>query len=236
MRRAVSRLVTANEVTAPTRFGSRFRLRLDDYIDNIVLNEGYYETEVLRAMHEGVPNGACVWDVGANFGLHCVTLKLLRPDLRIIAFEPAPEQAARIIENAALNGVSLDILTMGLGAYSSIGRLYIMRKGNPGMTTFSPWSKVSYDMHLQAQIETGDRLIELEIVPYPYLLKVDVEGAEEEVFKGLNKTLSGDRVRRVIFEGGPELCTLVASRSFVVRELRREENTGHVLHNYVGDR
>jgi FkbM family methyltransferase len=236
IRRAASGLVTTREITAQTTFGSRFRLRTSDYIDNVILNEGYYESEVLEAMRAGVPEGATVWDVGANFGLHCITLKRLRPDLRVVAFEPSPQQAGRIIENAELNGLTIEVLAFGLSDEAAIRQLHVMHEGNPGVTTFTPWQEFTYDAALYCQTETGDRLIEAGIAPSSFLIKIDVEGGEEAAFAGLAAVLSGVDLKRIIFEGGPDLAASVGRRGFTVRELGRQEDTAHCLHNYVAQR
>lgn len=105
LRKLLGGVRTTRSVTATTRFGSVFRLRPTDYIDSHVLREGYYETEVLEALRSDLPLGSVVWDVGANFGLHAVTLKVMRPDVRVICFEPWPDSAARILDHARLNSV-----------------------------------------------------------------------------------------------------------------------------------
>src|SRR5664279_4940460 len=78
LRLLIGAVVRTDEIIAATKYGSVFRLRPHDYIDNIVLREGYYESEVLDAMLKTVPANGVLWDVGANFGLHSITLKKLR--------------------------------------------------------------------------------------------------------------------------------------------------------------
>jgi hypothetical protein len=111
----LSTLFGSNELTASTSYGSRFRLRLGDYIDRIVLQQGYYESKVLEALRRDLPSGAVVWDVGANFGLHAITLRVLRPDIHVICFEPSPDLTTRITENARLNNVTIEVHCIGLG-------------------------------------------------------------------------------------------------------------------------
>jgi FkbM family methyltransferase len=36
--------------------------------------------------------------------------------LRVVAFEPTPDHAARLREHAAMNGVEIELMDMGLGA------------------------------------------------------------------------------------------------------------------------
>jgi hypothetical protein len=89
---------------------------------------------------------------------------------------------------------------------------------------------------LFCQVETGDRLIEAGMAPAPFLIKIDVEGGEEAVLAGLTATLSGSELKRLIFEGGPDLAAAMRLHGFAVRELARKEDTAHCLGNFVARR
>jgi hypothetical protein len=138
-----------DEITARNRYGAVFRLCPDNYIDRVVLRDGYYESEVLDAILDGLPSQAVVWDVGANFGLHGITLKVLRPDVRVICFEPAPEQADRIIAHSELNAAPVEVLRIGLGDERKTATLHCV-SGNPGMSTFVPWDQATYSPSVAA--------------------------------------------------------------------------------------
>ena len=148
-----------SELTATTSYGTRFRFRLGDYIDRIVLQDGYYKSEILEALRRDLPPGAVVWDVGANFGLHAITLKVLRPDIRVICFEPSPDLTARIAENARLNDVTVEVHCVGLGGEEAVKPLHIVSQGNPGMTTFVPWDQAHYTSTILSRIAAGDAWI-----------------------------------------------------------------------------
>jgi hypothetical protein len=55
LRRFIGAFVRTDEIRVATNYGSVFQLRPHDYIDSIVLREGYYESEVLDAMLNTVP-------------------------------------------------------------------------------------------------------------------------------------------------------------------------------------
>src|SRR5262249_61610471 len=75
-------------VTAYNKYGTRLLLSPVDYIDSFVLLSGYFESEVLEAILPFLHSGAVLWDIGANFGLHAITAKHLKPEARVICIEP----------------------------------------------------------------------------------------------------------------------------------------------------
>ena len=229
-------ICSTNEISVTSRHGVRFSLRPADYIDRIVIREGYYESEVLDALVKELPRGGVVWDVGANFGLHAITLKLLRPDARVICFEPSPDQAARILRNSYSNNLQVEVLCIGLGEVAGMGRLHIVRAGNPGMSTFYPWDQATYSEVLQCRLDTGDELISAGIAPAPDVIKLDIEGGEGAAIAGLKKRLSSGTTS-LIFEGSSEVEGIVRALGFsIVSQLPRNEKTHHALNNYVAAR
>ncbi|MEO8204543.1 MAG: hypothetical protein ABI615_00075 [Chthoniobacterales bacterium] len=88
-----------------TIYGSIMGLHPIDYIDGIVLREGYYESEVFEALLPYLRKGAVFWDIGANFGLHSLTAKHCAPDLIVHAFEPNITIFQRITANIAANDI-----------------------------------------------------------------------------------------------------------------------------------
>lgn len=73
-----------------TRFGARFALLPFEYINSHVIREGFYESEVFEAALGAMPPDGVFWDVGANIGLHAVSMAYRLPNARVIAFESIP--------------------------------------------------------------------------------------------------------------------------------------------------
>jgi FkbM family methyltransferase len=234
LRRLLGKVCTTKEVTYVTSFGSRLLLRPDEYIDSFILREGYYESEVISALLENLPHESIVWDVGANFGLHAVTAAKLRPDLKVICFEPCPEQAARILFHAELNDVTVEVFCVGLSDRTGYATLYKV-KGNPGMNTTVPWEKASYSSKISCCLDTGDRLVDSGTIAAPHAIKMDIEGGEAAALVGMATILSS-RIKRIVFEGGDDLASLVESYGFSsVRKLARREASHHALANFCAE-
>ncbi len=227
-------------IPARTSYGTVFELDTFGYIDACVLREDYYESEVLEAMRELSRPGDVVWDVGANLGLHAVTLASLHPELKVLAFEPAPTSAARVLRNAVLSSSKVDLLTIGLSDRNGFADLYLATSGNSGQTTLTPWSGATYTGRCRIAVATADSLVAVGDVPPPAVIKIDVEGHEKEVLLGMPQVLGSGRCRAVIFEDD---CSddstpkrILRESGFRVRPLSRREATGHPLANFLATR
>jgi FkbM family methyltransferase len=225
----IARLCTMDEIAAATRFGSVFRLRPTDYIDWVVLREGYYEREVLDALLEALPQRGVLWDVGANFGLHAITVKLLRPDATVICFEPSPDHAARILRHSEMNCAPVSLMCLGLSNKIGVAPFHVLRRGNPGLSSFNPWPETRYDLRIHCLLDSADNLIESGLVPLPDVVKMDVEGGEIAAVAGMARLFNTTKIRRLIIEDGDNVASVLGDYGFVAKAQLPEKN-------YVMDR
>lgn len=172
----------------------------ENFMDVRVLYGGYYQREVLDAVLSALPENGVFWDVGANIGLHSVTVKALRPDVEVVAIEPAPLPAIRVLQNARLNGVQVRLAGFALGGCAGYENLSLVIEGNSGLSSFRPWSDVRYGAHMLTRCERADDLIASGMLPAPDVVKIDVEGYELEVLRGMPALLASGNLKAVIFE------------------------------------
>ncbi len=162
-------------------------------------------------------------DAGANIGLAAVYFALRFPDARIVALEPEPGNYAMLARNvapypqvtplrAALwnKNEAIDVVDPGVGAWG-------FRVQTPDGTA-----------HVSTPAFTVDTLARDHALERIDILKVDIEGAEKEVFADTSAWI--DRVRAIIIELH-EYLRLGCNRSFYSgssgfdHEWRRGENT-----------
>jgi FkbM family methyltransferase len=227
------------ELIAKTRYGSRFSLDPLSVIDDAVLREGYYESEVFDAILKHLTPNAVFWDIGSNFGLHSITVKFTRPDTRVFAFEPNSVMAARIQQQAAINHLDINVVCAALSNSDDPQLLHIPGKGNPGMATLSPWDQAKYERTCIVPCFRAETLMRRKLCSFPNVVKLDVEGFEPQVLEGFGRTLENTELRAVIFEGasdtsGPAMTLKAAG--FKISKLNRNEETAHSLHNFVAER
>ena len=132
------------------------------------------------------------WDIGANIG--AITLPLLHKftNLEATLFEPSAEVAGRLIRNVANNPnlcSRATILNVALSDSEGINNFYVSNESfNSGVAGLGH-SHNRYKFSVGVQTYTGDSLIESKKYDPPQLIKIDVEGFELEVLKGLKNTL-----------------------------------------------
>lgn len=142
----------------------------------------FYEPEELAIIAEHFKGGTFV-DVGSNVGNHAVYAGLVLRADRIVAVEPNPD-AARLCEyNLSLNDLGPISHVYRCGLSDAPGRTDIadVPRGNLGGARLR-------DSEAGGSIElmTGDQLLQgLE----PSFLKIDTEGFEVRVLRGMSSTL-----------------------------------------------
>jgi FkbM family methyltransferase len=186
-----------------------------------------------------------LWVVGANFGLHAVTAKWLHPQARVVAFEPLPSMASRLLDNCELNRVEVDLQAYALSDRTDVLRFYANTSGNPAMSTLHPDPEGVYNLRLSVATMTAAGAIASGAVPAPTAAIIDAEGAETEVLRGFGPALSSPQLRLLVVEAPndflsarrpAELLALLEGAGFTTTRLERRENTGHSLSNFAARR
>lgn len=136
-------------------------------------------------------------DVGANEGL--VTLLLADKVQHAFLFEPNPLAAARARANLALNGLRFEVHevalsdTTGSVEFEDAGGVSSCNRTVVGFSTSAPTRTVPC-----TQL---DRFLVEHALPYPIsAVKIDVEGHENSVLRGMMDCLRRHRPRVVMFE------------------------------------
>jgi FkbM family methyltransferase len=161
------------------------------------------EQELLERLVSIVKPGDVVYDIGANMGLHAVFLaQAVGGQGQIIAFEPELHYCERLRGNAALNDVrNIRVRSEALGDHACELELLPSEPGKaaPRLADHSPDARGGR-AGSKVQVVEGDRLVETENLPLPRLVKIDVEGFEYAVLRGLRRTLSNSLCQIVCCE------------------------------------
>lgn len=215
-------------IRSTTSDGIELALDPEGYVDRAIIDSGYYEREILLAILEHLPQQGVFWDIGANIGLHSLSVKRARPDVRVFAFEPVPSTAARLISNSVRAKLDVTALCIALGDSDGYLPMSIMIRGNTGLSSLQPWKNVDYDASFCCRTERAQALVHAGIVESPSVIKIDVEGFETQVLKGFGSMLNAKSLRAIVFESGPEklaeIETLLAGFGFTVSPLHSVEH------------
>ena len=111
------------------------------------------------------------------------------------------------------------------------------------MTTLKPLATASYVDKVLCWCDTGDDLVKGKTLPVPTVIKLDVEGSELDVLRGLRQVLQESILKAIVFEGRPtlvetdnDLHRTLAAAGFTIEMLTRNERTHHHLENFIAVR
>jgi FkbM family methyltransferase len=143
-----------------------------------------------------------VFDVGAHVGDWSIEALGAWPDARVHAFEVAPptfERLKRRIDEAGLSARST-LVCKGLGDVTATRNMYYF-PDHPNLTCDLP--RHEYESRpFCAEMIDGDGYVRQQGLERIDFLKIDVEGAEHLVLKGLAETLDAGNVDCIQFEYG----------------------------------
>jgi FkbM family methyltransferase len=182
--------------------GSTFRLPPDDPFLQYVLVRGDRDTEATlgAVLRRGIKPGDVVIDVGANIGwFTLMAAKQAGPEGLVIAFEPEPRNFAWLKQNVDLNECkNVRLEQKALSDKAGSIRLYLSQTN---------------ENHSIAPMEGGRGSIDVEAIrfdDYPLgsskpirWIKIDTEGAEGLIVKGMRETLKSPELVGVVMEFNP---------------------------------
>ncbi len=185
-----------------------------------------------------LPEEAFIVDVGANIGLFSYFIRQQRPRAEILAFEPMPETLKALRRNADLHGFAdVRIEECALGAEHEERVEFTFYPLLPGNSTRYPEEK-ELQRSVMVEFEPPEQVVR-GLTGHPVaaevhrlstflaagrdvdLLKIDVEGAELDVLRGIDDE-HWPLIQHVVLEaqdlGGrlAAIRTLLAGRGFTV--------------------
>lgn len=216
--------------------------KLDEYIliEDTLIDKREGEIRVIQKMLEELRPSDNVYDIGASIGTHAVFLALkVSPNGRVFAFEPEIKSFEILKNNIALNRID-NITVFQLALSDDEGEADIRK-----LVCFTISDNSNFTLVNKTRLVKGDNFIKNNNLSLPNVVKIDVEGFEYRVIKGLENTLKNQVCRMVACEIHPVLLPDGIKVSNVVELLKsygfdRTEvyNRGDTLHAffYKGER
>jgi FkbM family methyltransferase len=207
-----------------TRAGPGFVMEVDplEQLGESVLVEGRWGPHVSEAMAAVLKEGSVFVDVGAHIGYYSLEAsKLVGPSGRVIAVEPNPPIVDKLRRNIKLNEFT-NVKVYEAACTDKTARLRFF----PSPEERSLWSSLSpKNSGGEDAIEVDgmplDSIAEIEKLPRMDLVKIDVEGAEMQVLRGMEKILTTFRPRLIMELKSDALDNLGASMEEVLSLLRQ---------------
>lgn len=155
------------------------------------------EAKVLALIQSLIKPQMVFYDIGANIGIHSLILAREHPDCQIHAFEPETLNFWKLLRNITLNklenitphliaaGAKREVRFLSLQGYlSGLGRHSLQKTVSSLTTPVEVWNLDSYTRRKK--------------IPRPDLVKIDVEGFELQVLKGMNHIIKAKRPSFII--------------------------------------
>lgn len=160
------------------------------------LKRSGYEEKFSSVLLDTIRQGDCVWDVGANIGLYTkMFAERVGPSGVVIAIEPFDKSFCQL--SAAVRGYpQVRCVKAALGAEERSLRVELV---SPTSTANSLVRAAKSNNGEEVSIRTGKGLL-LEGLTPPAILKIDVEGFEEDVLWGFRDSLRDATCRGVFLE------------------------------------
>jgi FkbM family methyltransferase len=150
--------------------------------------------------------GSVIFDVGAHVGDWALFALSLNSEINIHLFEPSKNTYRKLIDKTWPENVSLN--NFGLGDVEEIKIFYLFDAAISGTSEMnSLYSRSGVDASIATETESisintiDNYCLELGI-NFIHLLKVDVEGHELAVFKGMEEMLKKHAISCIQFEYG----------------------------------
>ncbi|QDS88341.1 hypothetical protein EC9_25310 [Rosistilla ulvae] len=189
--------------TVRTTDGFLMELDLSDYVDQHIYATGTYETMVREILKRTLQRDGFFIDIDANIGYFTLLgAQCEGKNGRVLAFEPVTSTRSRLVRNCDLNGcVNISVRRQAASDVTGDASINIGPREHSGISSLRPLETCG----TTEEIETI-RLDELlSVDDPPSIIKIDVEGAEMCVLRGLSALLGqwGESAPCLVLELSP---------------------------------
>lgn len=156
-----------------------------------------YEEEFARRLLAAVDSDTVVWDIGANIGLY--TQQFLDAGARsVVCFEPAPDSIEALRTRFA--GVSDHVTVLGVALADTSGTASFFADGSSVTNRLSTDEGDAQGKAVQVRVMRADEACREFHLPVPSVVKIDVEGFEVDVIRGMGAMLQSPELKNVFVE------------------------------------
>jgi len=165
-------------------------------------NAVYQDKHILEKLLNHLETGMDCWDIGASIGAYSCILSLKnKPNGTVYAFEPEQLSRQKLNANLQLNKISnVQVYDLALGSEEKQLHLVLAHDASAGTHRLDQGEVITSGESQVVQVTTIDKLIERDHLKIPGVIKIDVEGFEEQVLIGGKKTIGDQSCRAIMIE------------------------------------
>ena len=156
------------------------------------------EKGTLKWLDDNIKPNSILFDVGANVGLYSIYAAKKHIDVKVYAFEPHKINFATLLENITLNDLEDSVRPLSFALNDVVGFFdlnYNSMESGASMTQLGH-TKLPHDRDFKPKMSelvyslSVDELIATGKVQQPTLIKIDVDGNEISILKGMKSLLT----------------------------------------------
>ena len=187
--------------------------------------DGVWEAEETAVVKAVVAPGEVVIDVGADIGYYTLLFSANSgPNGHVYSFEPNPSSRAWLDKNIELNQAR-NITSIGIALFDTSGEV-ALNHDQIAMNTQSP-------NILRVPTQPFDEWRKAQQIKRVDLIKIDAEGAEMRILRGMRNTILGDRPKLLVeihptklpaFEDSADnVMTFLNDARYLIRPVDRQD-------------
>jgi len=205
------------------RTGLWIKLNIQDLLQEELLLSGVWDPGITSYLCAQLKPGCVFMDIGANVGYFSLLAgSLVGPTGKVIAVEPNHDVAVQLKQNAAKSEVTNIALEEVCCSESAGQRTFFLSEAmNSGKSSLSQ-ANAEGSRSLEIACTTVDLLVDGYNLQRVDAVKVDVEGAEMEVLRGMRSTLAQFRPALLIELLPPLLARFSATAEDVIEFLAQQ--------------
>ena len=163
----------------------------DEGICRDLITDGIREASCVETMYKELKEGDIVVDIGANIGYYTLLeAKVVGDRDKVYAIEPAPENVELLKRNIELNKyLNVEVCQLAVGDKNGLAPMYLSRKRNLG--TLREVSGTEKERFVKKKVDVEVMTLDdfSKSRPYPQIIRMDVEGYEYQIIRGMKRIL-----------------------------------------------
>jgi FkbM family methyltransferase len=161
------------------------------------------DQHIISAATRQLQAGDTCWDIGASIGLYSTLFgKTVGASGQVVSFEPENRSREKLLANIALNEMpQVRVFPVALGKEKGQFNLELAPTASAGTHRLAASGHSEKKENVQSvEVWPGDEFRVANQLPVPNMMKIDVEGQEENVLLGLKNTLADPLCKTVVCE------------------------------------
>ena len=202
-----------------TLLGFDLLLDPDDYFSGLLIRNGIFEAPESELVSRLVRQGDTCIDAGSHIGYYtCLLARLVGETGRVYAFDANPQACETANRNLSLNGLTCaEVFHTALSDHEGSLPFHISSDEQTGLSSVGsiPTSKQT----IQVPCGRLETFLQNRGIEHIRLLKIDVEGSEEMVLRGLGRFLTSHATDLILVELYDERLQVMNTCTEKVKEI-----------------